>query len=68
MIGSLLYLTASRPDISFSVGVCARYQSISKESHVEAVKRILKYVSGAVEYAIWLSKDTNTTIVGFFLR
>ena len=65
MIGSFLYLRASRPDISFSVGVCTRYQSRPKESHVQAIKRILKYVSGTIEYGIWLSKDTNTTIVGF---
>ena len=67
MIGSLLYLTASRPDIAYSVGVCARYQSKPKESHVRAVKRILKYINGTVDYGIWLSKDTNTTIIGFFL-
>ncbi|CAL2245742.1 unnamed protein product [Prunus armeniaca] len=46
MIGSLLYLTASRPDISFSVGVCARFQANPKESHLNAVKRIIRYVSG----------------------
>ena len=62
---SLLYLTASHSDISFSVGVCAQYQSKPKESHVSAVKRILKYISGAVDYRIWMSKDTNTVIVGF---
>ena len=43
MIGSLLYLTASRPDIMFSVCLCARYQSNPKESHLNAVKRILRY-------------------------
>ena len=41
MIGSLLYLTASRPDIVFSVGLCARFQTNPKESHIQAVKRIL---------------------------
>jgi hypothetical protein len=41
MIGSLLYLTASRPDIAFSVGVCARFQANPKESHLTVVKRIL---------------------------
>ena len=40
MIGSLLYLSASRPDIVLSVGVCARYQAAPKESHLMAVKRI----------------------------
>ncbi|XXG68728.1 hypothetical protein AAC387_Pa06g1749 [Persea americana] len=65
MIGSLLYLTASRPDISFSVGVCARYPSKPNESHVSAVKRILKYIGGTIDYGIWMSKDTNTANVGF---
>ena len=44
MIGSLLYLTASRPDIIYGVGVCARYQANPKESYVIAVKCIIKYV------------------------
>ena len=39
MIGSLLYLTASRPDISYSIGVCARYQANPKESHMNALDR-----------------------------
>ena len=46
MIGSLLYLTASRPDILFSVCVCARFQSNPKESHMLAVKRIIRYLKG----------------------
>ncbi|GAA0186984.1 transmembrane signal receptor [Lithospermum erythrorhizon] len=50
MIGSLLYLTASRPDIAHSVGVCARYQANPKESHLNIVKRILKYVQAEAEY------------------
>ena len=46
MIGSLLYLTASRPDIMFSVYMCARYQSNFKESHLNTVKRIFRYLKG----------------------
>ncbi|XP_039127020.1 secreted RxLR effector protein 161-like [Dioscorea cayenensis subsp. rotundata] len=65
MIGSLLYLTASRLDISFSVGVCARYQATPKESHLKAVKRIIRYVHGTTEYGIWYSKDSNSHIVGY---
>ena len=42
MIGSLLYLTVSRPNISYSVGVCGRYQANPKESHMTALKRIIK--------------------------
>jgi len=46
LIGSLLYLTASRPDIMFAVSLCARYQANPKESHFKAAKRILKYLKG----------------------
>ena len=53
MIGSLLYLTASRPDISFAVGVCARFQCKPKESHLKAVKRIIKYVKTTINIGIW---------------
>ena len=55
MIGSLLYLTASRPDISYSVGVCARYQANPKESHMTALKRIIKYVKTIAEFGVWYS-------------
>ena len=50
MIGSLLYLTTSRPDITFAVGVCARYEAKPKVSHINQVKRILKYVNGTSDY------------------
>ncbi|CAM8917132.1 unnamed protein product [Rhodiola kirilowii] len=49
MIGSLLYLTASRPDILFSVCLCARFQADPRETHVKAVKRILRYLKGTDE-------------------
>ncbi|XP_039122097.1 secreted RxLR effector protein 161-like [Dioscorea cayenensis subsp. rotundata] len=65
LIGSLLYLTASRPDISFSVGVCARYQATPKESHLKAVKRIIRYVHGTAEYGIWYSKESNSHLAGY---
>ena len=65
MIGSLLYLTASRPDISYSVGVCARYQANPKESHMTALKRIIKYVKTTAKFGVWYSKDTNDVLVGY---
>ncbi|KAK6158884.1 hypothetical protein DH2020_006198 [Rehmannia glutinosa] len=46
LIGSLLYLTASRPDITFAVGICVRFQSTPKESHMTAAKKILRYLKG----------------------
>ncbi|CAM8962873.1 unnamed protein product [Rhodiola kirilowii] len=65
MIGSLLYLTAKRPDIAYAVGVCARYQADPKESHLLAVKRIIKYVCGTADFGIWYTQDTNPHLVGY---
>jgi hypothetical protein len=65
MIGSLLYFTASRPDIAFSVGVCARFQANPKESHLTAVKRIIRYVNATVNYGICFSGETNLVLAGY---
>ena len=65
MIGSLLYLTTSKPDISYSVGVCARYQANPKESHMTALKRIIKYVKTTTEFGVWYSKDTSDVLAGY---
>ncbi|KAK2417316.1 putative mitochondrial protein [Trifolium repens] len=65
MIGSLLYLTASRPDITYAVGVCARYQADPKVSHLTQVKRILKYVNGTSDYGIMYSHCESSTLYGY---
>ena len=65
MIGSLLYLTASRPDISYSMGVCARYQANPKESHMIALKRIIKYVETTADFDVWYNKDTNDVLARY---
>ncbi|XP_051134932.1 secreted RxLR effector protein 161-like [Andrographis paniculata] len=65
IIGSLLYLTASRPDISFSVGICARFHSAPKESHLKAAKRILIYVKGTAELGLWYSNRSSLDLIGF---
>ena len=65
MIGNLLYLTASRPDISYSVGVCARYQSNLKESHMIAFKRIIKYVQTTTDFGVWYSNDINDVLARY---
>ncbi|KAM1881556.1 hypothetical protein ACFX13_003157 [Malus domestica] len=65
MIGSLLYFTTSRPDIAFAVGVCARFQSCPKESHLLVVKRIIKYVGGTIDFGLQYMHDTNTNLVGY---
>ena len=66
MIGSLLYLTASRPDISYNVRVCARYQANPKESHMTALKRIIKYVKTTAEFGVWYSKDISDVLARYF--
>ena len=53
IIGSLLYLTTSRPDIMYSTCVCARYQANPKVSHLVAVKQILRYLRGTTGLGIW---------------
>ncbi|XP_030922730.1 uncharacterized protein LOC115949586 [Quercus lobata] len=65
MIGSLLYLTASRPDIAFSVEVCARFQAALKESHLTAVKQIIRYINETSDYGIWYSRDLNECLAGY---
>ncbi|TYK28622.1 putative mitochondrial protein [Cucumis melo var. makuwa] len=65
IIGSLLYLTASRPNIAYTVGKCARYQADPRTSHLEAVKRILKYVHETSDFGIMYSYDTTSTLVGY---
>ncbi|GJT08645.1 hypothetical protein Tco_0843107 [Tanacetum coccineum] len=56
MIGSLLYLTASRPDIVFSVCLCVRFQEDPKTSYLEAVKRIFRYIKGTTHLGLWYLK------------
>jgi hypothetical protein len=65
MISSLLYLTASQPDIAFSVGVCARFQANPKESHFTTVKHIIRYVNDTLSYGIWYSRETNLVVAGY---
>ncbi|XP_050916657.1 uncharacterized mitochondrial protein AtMg00810-like [Lathyrus oleraceus] len=65
MIGSILYLTTSRSDITFAVGVCARYQAEPKISHITQVKRIFKYINRTSEYGMMYSYNTNSMLVGY---
>ncbi|KAA0037649.1 uncharacterized protein E5676_scaffold311G00320 [Cucumis melo var. makuwa] len=65
MIGSLLYLIASRPDIAYAMEICARYQSDPRISHLNAVKRIIKYVHGTTDFGILYFYDTSSELVGY---
>ncbi|KAJ1700593.1 hypothetical protein LUZ63_000372 [Rhynchospora breviuscula] len=65
IIGSLLYLTASRPDIMYAVCLCVRYQANPKKSHHKAIKRILRYVKGTQSLDLWYGKQTELDLVGY---
>ena len=65
MIGSLMYLTASRPDIMFAVCQCARYQANPRTSHLHAVKRIFRYLKGKPRFGLWYPKDSPFDLHAF---
>ena len=65
MIGSLLYLTASRLDIMFSVCLCARFQANPKESHLQAVKRIIRYLNSTAGLGLWYPKNNMFKLTSY---
>ncbi|GJT94957.1 hypothetical protein Tco_1090475 [Tanacetum coccineum] len=65
MIGSLMYLTASRPDLVFAVYMCARYQSQPTKKHLEAVKRVFWYLQGTINMGLWYLKDTAMALTAY---
>jgi hypothetical protein len=65
MIGSLLYLTATRPDIQFSVCLCTRFQVSLRTSHRQAVKRIFKYLRHTPDFGLWYSASSSLALLGF---
>jgi hypothetical protein len=65
MIGSLLYVTASRLDVMFSECMCARFQSSPRESHLKATKRILRYLKHTQNIGLWYPKGAKFELVGY---
>jgi hypothetical protein len=65
MIGSLLYLTATGPDIQFTVGLCAHFQASPRSSHRMAVQRVFRYLKHTPEFGIWYSASSSLDLVGF---
>ncbi|GJT09028.1 retrovirus-related pol polyprotein from transposon TNT 1-94, partial [Tanacetum coccineum] len=65
MIGSLMYLTSSRPDLNYIVCLCARYQAKPTKKHLQAVKRIFRYLNGTIHMGLWYSKDTNMSLTAY---
>nr|GFD24248.1 uncharacterized mitochondrial protein AtMg00810-like [Tanacetum cinerariifolium] len=65
MIGGLMYLTSSRPDIVHATCVCARYQAHSIEKHLKEVKRIFRYLWGTINMGLWYTKDSGFELTDF---
>nr|GEY57798.1 hypothetical protein [Tanacetum cinerariifolium] len=65
MVGTLMYLTASRPDIVHATYYCARYQAKPTEKHLTAVKRIFRYLKDTIHMGLWYSKDTGFELTSF---
>ena len=65
MIGSLLYLTTSRPDIMFAICLCAHFQFSPRESHLNAIKRICKYLSGSLHLGLWYPRNSSFDLISY---
>nr|GEU82753.1 uncharacterized mitochondrial protein AtMg00810-like [Tanacetum cinerariifolium] len=65
MIGTLLYLTANRPDLQFAICMCAWYQARPTEKHIHAVKRVFRYLCGTVNWGLWYPKDSSVALTAF---
>ncbi|GKD89361.1 hypothetical protein Tco_1364868, partial [Tanacetum coccineum] len=65
MIGSLMYLTSSRPDLIYAVCLCAWYQAKPTEKHLHAVKRIFRYLKRTINMGLWYSKDTGMSLKAY---
>ncbi|GKF20281.1 retrovirus-related pol polyprotein from transposon TNT 1-94, partial [Tanacetum coccineum] len=65
MVGTLMYLTASRPNLTFVVCMCARYQAKPTEKHLHAVKRIFKYLRGIVNRGLWHPNDSSIALTAY---
>nr|GFB04662.1 retrovirus-related Pol polyprotein from transposon TNT 1-94 [Tanacetum cinerariifolium] len=65
MIGALMYLTSSRPDIIHATCLCARYQAMPTEKHLKEVKRIFRYLRGTINTGLWYSNDFGFELTVF---
>nr|GFA22665.1 retrovirus-related Pol polyprotein from transposon TNT 1-94 [Tanacetum cinerariifolium] len=65
MVGSLMYLTASRPDLVFAVCMCARYQAKPTKKHLEALKWVFRYLKETINWGLWYLKDTAMSLTAY---
>ncbi|GKA67494.1 hypothetical protein Tco_0767411 [Tanacetum coccineum] len=65
IVGSLMYLTASRPDLVFVICMCARYQASPTKKHLEALKQVFWYLKGTINWGLWYLKDTAMALTAY---
>nr|GEX81533.1 retrovirus-related Pol polyprotein from transposon TNT 1-94 [Tanacetum cinerariifolium] len=65
MVGFLMYLTASKPELVFVVCMCARYQASPTKEHFEALKRVFWYLRGTINWGLWYSKNTAMALMAY---
>ena len=65
MVGSLLYLTASRPNIMFDTFLCDRFQANPRESHLIAIERIFRFLKGTPNLGIWYHRESGFDLIGY---
>ncbi|XP_044475716.1 uncharacterized mitochondrial protein AtMg00810-like [Mangifera indica] len=65
LIGSLLYLSSTRPDIMFSTSLLSRFMQSPKLIHMRVAKRVLRYIRGTAEFGLWFSKSQSCDVIGY---
>ncbi|GJW24992.1 hypothetical protein Tco_0038803 [Tanacetum coccineum] len=65
MVGSLIYLIASRPNLVFAICMCARYQAKPTKKHFEAIKRVFRYLKGTINMGLWYPKDNAMSLTAY---
>ena len=65
MVGSLMYLTATRPDLMYAVSLISRFMESPKYSHWKVGKRIMRYVAGTLGYGLWYTHTPDSTLTGY---
>ncbi|GKA95413.1 hypothetical protein Tco_0817451 [Tanacetum coccineum] len=65
MVGSLMHLTANRPDLVFALCMCARYQASPTKKHLEALKRVFRYLKGTINWGLWYPKDIAMALTAY---
>ena len=65
MVGSLIYITISRPDLSYAAGLVSEYMQVPRKPHLDCVRRIMRYLRATVDYALFYATDVPLHVYGY---